>query len=374
MRSKSLTPQFLTSVVLSVLIVFPLTRWLMTLVGGVFFSQIFQIHNETIVSWLGLGSATVVLGILIYILASKYKSKLALSSGSPSSLAPIRNVGIWVTVIWTSLYLAIVAFSAWVFYLGVIILTGLILEKKMIFPLFIIKPVIPKPLPIPPEEEVFSEDLEIREFKWMFNEQPYLKDGITHNFAMSVPVSKSLYADYRARDHHVTSDKDYLRFATEELFDDLVFGISARIRDLSLMNGLDKLAEIHLAMAFTLCIRYAYDDEEYGMEWPKYPIETIYDQRGDCEDHAILCGVILYNLGHFTCLGLTRTHAFLGVEAPYPLEGTCFRFGGKTLYSCEVTPGVESTTENTLSVQFWLGKDPHGGADNCTFFQIKPEQ
>lgn len=33
-------------------------------------------------------------------------------------------------------------------------------------------------------------------------------------------------------------------------------------------------------------------------DWANFPVETVYDEQGDCEDHAILAAAILHVLGH----------------------------------------------------------------------------
>ena len=42
------------------------------------------------------------------------------------------------------------------------------------------------------------------------------------------------------------------------------------------------------------CIVYEYDSDTTGQdEFPRYPIETLYERRGDCEDTSILMAALL---------------------------------------------------------------------------------
>ena len=46
-------------------------------------------------------------------------------------------------------------------------------------------------------------------------------------------------------------------------------------------------------------IPYAYDEETRNVsEWADFPVELLYDQAGDCEDHGIFAAAVLHVLGH----------------------------------------------------------------------------
>ncbi len=237
----------------------------------------------------------------------------------------------------------------------------------------------PAPIPEPPADEDFNEDSEDehsfrRVFKWLFNEEPFRKSGREHAFRASLTIPRDFYEGFRKRSHKVEANGDYVGFVDAELDDDVVNAVASRVRALTDTNHLDRLAEIHLAMAFTLSIAYASDQVDYGGEYPKFPVETLVDKRGDCEDHAILCGAVLHRLGHRVGLVLMETegsgHAALAVESPEPIEGVAFpvpAFGCDMFY-CEVTPSKQ-TTETTTGVQWWLGMKPPQDAHN---FSVHP--
>ena len=66
-------------------------------------------------------------------------------------------------------------------------------------------------------------------------------------------------------------------------------------------------------------ISYRYDKETtLYTDYPRFPLETLWDRVGDCEDVAILCGAILARLGHRVALLLYHgnpAHLAFGVEA-----------------------------------------------------------
>lgn len=367
-----MTPRAITSGLLSMILLIPPTRSLLRKPFDLIIQAVVPSWGGKVPQFLSLVLGAVILASIVFWALRVFEKRLHLSESSSMVLKGQRNLGRAVALFWMIPHVFVVGFTDWIMLLGIVVIVGLSEKKQRPRPIPVV-PVQPEPIPIPPELESDDEDVEIRELEWLFNEEPYRKSGKTHRFKLRVSVSRELYEEYKSRSHNVSSAKDFLRFATEELTDDLVLAITSKLRSIVIDHGFDRLAEIHLAMAFTLCIRYSYDQDDYGMEYPRYPIETIYDLRGDCDCHAILGGVLLYNLGHFTCLGFTPGHAFLGVEAPVPIEGTYFMKNGRRIYSCEVTPGIYTTTETTTSVQFWLGKAPHGGADGGKFFEIRPQ-
>ena len=239
----------------------------------------------------------------------------------------------------------------------------------------------PRPAPEPVDEDDYPEDSEddqfyYRAYQWHFNEEPYRKTGKTHLLNLSLRIPKEIYKNYKARPRNIHSNSDYVRFINEELQDDVVSPLTEKIRSLSRSHGFDDLAEIHLAMAFTLSFDYARDIDG---DYPNYPVETLVEKKGDCEDHANLCGALFHNLGLESALVLMDTgpkvgHAALAVEAPIAIPGASFtsRRTGRDLFYCEVTPASNSTTKDSTNVQWWLGMAPMEGATGFTLWEIEP--
>lgn len=70
------------------------------------------------------------------------------------------------------------------------------------------------------------------------------------------------------------------------------------------------------------CIPYARDKETTGhTEWPRYPIETLIEETGDCEDVAILCAAIIARLGFRVVLLDYPGHVAFGVAGADGLQG-----------------------------------------------------
>ena len=85
-----------------------------------------------------------------------------------------------------------------------------------------------------------------------------------------------------------------------------------------------------------------YISDPPGPEYPKYPIETLGDTGGDCEDSAILFACLVETLGYNAIIVFTSDHAFAAVEmATSPKHAkndvTPVVYDGKTYYPCECT-------------------------------------
>ena len=71
------------------------------------------------------------------------------------------------------------------------------------------------------------------------------------------------------------------------------------------------------------CIEYAFDKDTTKLsEWPRYPIETLYEGIGDCEDDAILAAAIMSRLGFKVALLHLPGHCALGIAGVDNLPGT----------------------------------------------------
>jgi hypothetical protein len=70
------------------------------------------------------------------------------------------------------------------------------------------------------------------------------------------------------------------------------------------------------------CIEYRPDEETTpAAEWPRYPIETLMDEEGDCEDDVILSAAVLKRLGFEVALLYYPEHCALGVAGAQGLPG-----------------------------------------------------
>lgn len=73
--------------------------------------------------------------------------------------------------------------------------------------------------------------------------------------------------------------------------------------------------KINFVASFVQSIEYKNDDpENESYEYPRYPLETLHDKQGDCEDKAILSAALLENLGYNVSLLRLPQHMAVGVH------------------------------------------------------------
>ena len=109
--------------------------------------------------------------------------------------------------------------------------------------------------------------------------------------------------------------------------------------------------KLDILLTFTQYIPYQYDSEYKGQEeyW-KYPVETLFEQGGDCEDTSLLFCAIAKAMGYDTAILLFDGHMAAGISYDGQPSGKGFlASNGVTYLYCE-------TTAKTYSV----GVEPSG--------------
>jgi len=96
--------------------------------------------------------------------------------------------------------------------------------------------------------------------------------------------------------------------------------------------------KVNLATTFVQSLPYAFDSDSKGEdEYVRYPVETIVDGCGDCEDKVVLLGALLYELGiDFVLLSLPE-HLALAVRCPNVEAERYILFRNKKYYYVETT-------------------------------------
>ena len=87
---------------------------------------------------------------------------------------------------------------------------------------------------------------------------------------------------------------------------------------------------------------HQYQQDYFMWEWPKYPIETLIDGAGDCEDQSILFASLAEVLGYQTLLIEIPGHMYVAIhlasEPTHTENGPWyFEVGGLNYYTCETT-------------------------------------
>jgi hypothetical protein len=222
------------------------------------------------------------------------------------------------------------------------------------------------PLPPEPQKSDEGDDLETRGYTWRF-------DGLTRgrSFEAEIKFRRSNVAAARAEnpfqkdpvpDRHQAGRKLVL----EGEKSDEVLHLAYQLRRIAVDNRLTEYEEIQNTLDFVQDIPYAFDKDSIDrltnqalgiLDYWRYPIETLYDENGDCDCKAVLAAA-LFRLVGFRALLLVSfdpdvAHAAVAVEGAPDFPQTDFFTDnqGRRYYFCETT-GSEFTVGEQPSPGF----------------------
>ena len=138
-----------------------------------------------------------------------------------------------------------------------------------------------------------------REFEWECGNS---------TFTWQTEIPRELY-EIQQRRHRIYDYGAYIadRF-TQQFFADL----STEIESVASSNRYDRREVVELASRFVQSLPYTADSISTGYSnYPRFPVETLVDETGDCEDTSLLLAAILYGLGYR--VGLVEFDSHLGV-------------------------------------------------------------
>jgi hypothetical protein len=122
-----------------------------------------------------------------------------------------------------------------------------------------------------------------------------------------------------------TTNDPYVKFLAEYL------------NETALKDGYEPFDRLSFVLAFVQSLPYASDNVTSGFdEYPRFPVETLVDNGGDCEDTSILFATLTLIMGYGTVYVNPPDHCAVGVLGD-GLEGSYYTYKNKTYYYCETT-------------------------------------
>ena len=179
-----------------------------------------------------------------------------------------------------------------------------------------------------PSYDLWYEDGNVfRKITWQY--------GDFNQLELAVPVN--VYDEYQLKTRYSFNDVD--KYITE---DDS--GIAAQIVEgiekISQENGYVGKHRVNLIGTFVQSLRYIDDG---NIDTPRFPVETVFDGGGDCEDTSILLAAILDLEGYDVVLfNVPDVHTAVGISC-VDCEGTFIEYGGTRYYYIETS--LEGTWE-----------------------------
>lgn len=176
---------------------------------------------------------------------------------------------------------------------------------------------------------------------WLTVRHDWACDG--RNYSIELEISEELYDYYQNEREHLAYEYRIEDAETPVNFYSFILSDYDRpfIRELA-----DRFAEraftdydkVNLAMTFVQSFPYEYDNDSKGEdEYVRYPIETLVDGGGDCEDKVALLGALLYEMGIDYVLLSLPEHLALAVRCDGVAAERYISYRNKKYYYVETT-------------------------------------
>jgi len=132
----------------------------------------------------------------------------------------------------------------------------------------------------------------------------------------------------------------YAKYVNDPLDDTVISDLVGQLQRMAVSAGLNVWEKLNLVLSFVQTLPYAEEEDEY----PRYPLETLIEARGDCEDFAILTAALLEEMGFGAVLlaYLEEGHMAVGIRVlpPDTTNAVMYEWNGDTYYYLETTsPG-----------------------------------
>ena len=154
----------------------------------------------------------------------------------------------------------------------------------------------------------------------------------------SINIPVELYQYYQGRRH--VSD-DMVQFVLSDHDRGCIRSLVNSFREGGIEAGYSDRENMGNVIKFVQTLRYVSDMDSKGTDdYVRFPIESLVDGEGDCEDMAILAAAILHEMGYSVLLVVLPDHLALAIAYDEELDGTYYPYNGSKYYFLEVThPG-----------------------------------
>lgn len=165
-----------------------------------------------------------------------------------------------------------------------------------------------------------------RQYSWFYKSK----------WSWNVTIPSGLYDYYRKLPRSPT--RNYSVYVTHPLDDPY---LDALVKDLTRAaenRSFSEFQTVEFVTAFVQNMPYTVDNVTTPYdEYPRYPIETLVDAGGDCEDTSILLASILDRMGYGVILISPPHHMAVGVKGSGNLTGTYWKYQEEKYYYVETT-------------------------------------
>jgi hypothetical protein len=155
-------------------------------------------------------------------------------------------------------------------------------------------------------------------------------------WSYNLKIPKSAYEYYKTVNRNKI--RNYSYYVTDNTDDEYLAGLAKKFKEAAQKENYSDLDMVKNIILFVQSLEYVDDKVGTGYdEYPKFPLETLADQGGDCEDSAILLASLLRELGYGAVLVQFQNHMGVGVKGEDTLPGSYYEVDGAHYYYVETT-------------------------------------
>ncbi|MCW3982678.1 MAG: zinc ribbon domain-containing protein [Candidatus Bathyarchaeota archaeon] len=172
-------------------------------------------------------------------------------------------------------------------------------------------------------------------------EKNFAWDYDGHHWTWTLNIPKELYEDYKQVSlYRRTRDGPVGYGFLTTTYDHYVRMLADKLNETATQMGYGSYDKVSFVLAFVQSLPYTSDNVTAGYnEYPRFPIETLVDDGGDCEDTSILFATLTIIMGFGTIYINPTNHYAVGILGS-GLRGTYWEHpvgSNKTYYYCETT-------------------------------------
>ena len=166
-----------------------------------------------------------------------------------------------------------------------------------------------------------------KEFVWDYN-------GYT--FTHTCSISKQTYLYYKNNQGH--SNVNLAKYTTDSVNQEFINDLANSMIEAGDDVGFNEFEKVMMVVTFVQSLPYTSDSVTTGHdEYVRYPLETLVDGGGDCEDTAILTASILKEMNYGVVLLRLPGHVAVGVKGGEGIYGTYWTYQGDRFFYLETT-------------------------------------
>ena len=178
-----------------------------------------------------------------------------------------------------------------------------------------------------------SSEIVSREYQWTYGWKQW---------TWSLHIPQAAYDYYKALPRPPTAN--YSIYVTHPLDDPYINNLVEELQKAAKEEGYNEYETISFTASFVQSLNYTIDAETEGYdEYPRYPVETLFDRGGDCEDTSILLASLINSMGYGVVLLFfpetadSSGHCAVGVAGAEGLPGYYWKYNDRNYYYIETT-------------------------------------